>query len=389
MTHTVRVAIIGVPVRVDGAFDSNARHIMGSSGGNTGNFAYVGAIQQHVLPHPGMMLCDPAVAKEFYDIVVVPCANQLGPHCDMGDAAKLLEKINLPIVAIGLGAQSFKPEGAVELTPGTRRWIDVIADHAPSKHANIGMRGEFSFGVLEKLGLGSKCAITGCPSNLTNMNTNLSGKIVEKIAKQTIRRVAVPAGLHLWPPLAGIEQLLAKIVTDTEGAYIAQSEIDMIRLARDEVMDIDPETLEKHRAYIAPEKNMGDFLLWTRRFADHFVDAPSWIHAMRKFDFVAGPRFHGVMMGIQAGVPGGVIAHDSRTMEMCQTMGLPVRHYTDMPAHFTAVDLIELFPFDPAFYDKQRSKLAKAYTGILRAAGVGYNPRLDVIAKDVSVQAAA
>ena len=51
---------------------------------------------------------------------------------------------------------------------------------------------------------------------------------------------------------------------------------------------------------------------------------------MRKFDFVVGPRFHGVMLAMQAGIPGGVIAHDSRTLELCQTMGIPVRDHKEI-----------------------------------------------------------
>ena len=41
----------------------------------------------------------------------------------------------------------------VELTAGTRRWLDVVAAHAPSKAPNIGVRGEFSQEQVERSGV--------------------------------------------------------------------------------------------------------------------------------------------------------------------------------------------------------------------------------------------
>ena len=92
--------------------------------------------------------------------------------------------------------------------------------------------------------------------------------------------------------------------------------------------------------------------------------------SMRNFDFVVGPRFHGVMLAMQAGTPGGVIAHDSRTHEMCETMEIPVRMHSDMPARFLPSDLTALFPFQTAAYDHRRSELAGRYADMLIAAGI-------------------
>jgi hypothetical protein len=76
------------------------------------------------------------------------------------------------------------------------------------------------------------------------------------------------------------------------------------------------------------------------------------------------------MLGMQAGTPGGVIAHDSRTLEMCATMVIPVRMHDDMPPSFAASDLPSLFEFDPAAYDCRRSELANRYVDMLTAAGI-------------------
>ena len=146
-----------------------------------------------------------------------------------------------------------------------------------------------------------------------------------------------------------LEQALADIVESTSGLYIAQSEIDMIRMARGEWDEMDEATFRTLRDYIRPGLSDDEFRLWCKRYATCFIDATSWMEAMRKFDFVAGPRFHGVMLAMQAGTPGGVIAHDSRTLEMCETMLIPVRMHHDMPARFASRPICRsLFEFEAA-----------------------------------------
>jgi polysaccharide pyruvyl transferase WcaK-like protein len=132
------------------------------------------------------------------------------------------------------------------------------------------------------------------------------------------------------------------------------------------------------------------FLRWIRRYAVTFNDAASWLDAMRKFDFVVGPRFHGVMLGIQAGVPGGVIAHDSRTFELCQTIGIPVRDHADLPERFTADDVRALFPFDGTAYDRRRAQLARVVADMLVRAGIKLTaPNLSAIAATPVTESAA
>jgi polysaccharide pyruvyl transferase WcaK-like protein len=149
----------------------------------------------------------------------------------------------------------------------------------------------------------------------------------------------------------------------------------MIRLARDEADAIAPDVLEKIRLYVRPKLTTAEFTRWMRRYGTTFIDAASWIDAMRKFDFVVGPRFHGVMLAVQAGVPGGVIAHDSRTFELCETMGIPVRHYSELKQSFSIQDLKSMFPFDGAAYDQRRAALSQTMAEMFSHAGIAGNWR--------------
>lgn len=374
----MKVGFIATPLRADQAFAQRSEYLFQQSGGNTGNFAFVQAISGHIgdafdlLPwhvHPDQV-------RGRYDALVIACANQIGAHTDLGALADNLDRMGVPIVAIGLGAQAGAMAGDVTISAGTRRWLEVIAAHAATAAPNFGMRGDYSWRQMEVLGLGQRAAVMGCPSNLLNCDPALPAVLGANFARSALDRVAVPAGHHLWAQLGPLERQLADIVDTTRGLYVAQSELDMIRLARGEFDRIDPDTLAALHRYIRPGLSAEQFRIWCRRHGTCFKDATSWLEAMRVFDFVVGPRFHGVMLALQAGTPGGVIAHDSRTLELCQTLCVPVRPWHELDEGITVESLRALFPFDAAAYARRRVALARVYVGLLQAAGISPAPAL-------------
>ena len=375
----MKVALIAPQRRVEDSYRHSSEYLFRKSGANTGNFAFVHALWSHLSPQVEIFPWEasPDALRERCDVIVMACANQLGPHSNLEQLAIMFERAKLPILAIGLGAQASELGEAVELTAGTRRWLDVVAAHAPSKAPNIGVRGEFSREQVERSGVRDRALVTGCPSNFINPAPLLADALEKRYRPpDPIERVAVPAGLHHWAKLGPLERALADIVEATSGAYIAQSEIDMIRMARGEWDAMDPATFRSIRGYIRPTLSDDAFRAWCKRYATCFSDATSWMESMRTFDFVAGTRFHGVMLAMQAGTPGGVIAHDSRTLEMCETMAIPVRMHHDMPAKFQPSDLPSLFEFQAGAYTRKRSELAGRYAYMLLAAGIEPNEGL-------------
>jgi hypothetical protein len=377
----MKVGLIATSLTVPDAPFKSAEHLFKLSGGNTGNFAFVNAIYRHLAPNVEIFPwhIQPSVVKDRCDVVVIACANQLGRHTDLGGIAKNLDAMDLPIVALGLGAQSADASRDVEISAGTRKWMDVIAAHAPTRNPNIGVRGTYSLEQLRKLGYADSGRIIGCPSNFTNPVPGLGAMIRKSFESAAIERIAVPAGLHLWTNLQKIEEQLADLVDAYNGTYVAQSELDMLRLAREEFSEISPDDLEKLNAYIRPHLTRREFTRWCRRHMAAYIDAPSWIAAMTKFDFVVGPRFHGVMMAIQAGVPGGVISHDSRTTEMCETTGIPFVDARSIGGPLRAEDLKTMFPFDGEAYDRRRCELAESYLTILNDASIGGSEELKAL----------
>jgi polysaccharide pyruvyl transferase len=237
----MKVALIAPQRRVEDSYRHSSEYLFRKSGANTGNFAFVQALWLHLSPHVEIFPWEasPDVIRERCDVIVMACANQLGPHSNLEQLAVMFERAKLPILAIGLGAQAKELGATVELTAGTRRWLNVVAAHAPSKAPNIGVRGEFSREQVERNSVHDRAIVTGCPSNFINPDPSLATALEERYRRGRVERVAVPAGLHHWAKLGPLERALADIVESTSGAYIAQSEIDMIRMARGEWDEMD------------------------------------------------------------------------------------------------------------------------------------------------------
>jgi hypothetical protein len=377
----MRIGLLAPSRRYEDSFLHTSEALFRASGDNLGNFAFVEALWRHLSPHATILPWHVPVAeaREKCDILAFAAANQLGAHNDLGGFAAHLEKIGLPIVVAGLGAQAANMAAALHLPAGTERWARTLAALAPSRRPNIGVRGEFTRRVLEKLGLGDHATIIGCPSNFLSDRPDFYPALKRRFEKRRIDRLAVAAGSRHFGATREIERRLVRLVEASGGAYVAQADLHMVRLARGETERSEPAERQGIREFIAPDRSEGDFELWRQRYATCFTDATSWMEAMRGFDFAVGARFHGVMLAVQAGVPGGVVAHDSRTLELCQTTGVPVRLAQEIPDDFGLADLHALFELDIAAFAANRERMRRAYVDLLRGAGVEPNPRLTTL----------
>ncbi len=358
-------------------YRKTGKTLFDESGGNSGNLAFQFAIASHLGGTVSLKAWS-ATAQDIRasgDIIVLPLANQLGRHTNLAGAADRLNEFNLPVVGIGLGAQSNSQTANVELTEGTMKWLATIARLAPSAHPNIGTRGAYTKGQIARLGFGESAVVTGCPSNFIN-ETDIAQRLEVGYARVP-RHVAVSAGIPWAVDLKAIEQDLASIVTLCGSAYIVQHGLEMLRLARGEFDEMEPDTLEACRAYITPHLSLDEFKTWCRHYAIAFYDARAWMDFVRRFDFVVGTRFHGTMLAMQAGVPAGCITHDSRTQEMCETMGVPYCHFDKIKSAITLRNVRDFFVFDAHGYREKRRQLLASYLSIYRNAEMSFARRLD------------
>lgn len=340
------------------------------AGHNTGNLAFTSAIAGQVAgwgdPLNVGWGATPDQIRSAGDICVIAAANQLGKHIDMGKVADRLEAANVPTVMISVGAQSSMDYGIPVLPDGTLRWVRTVVDRAPAGSMNVGVRGDFSRRVLAAHGF-EGVRVLGCPSLFLNPAVRL-GQLIERKAGAVPARVAVAAGHPGWRHLARIERSLTRMVSETDGAYVCQAPLSMMAIGYGDTERLDATELDACRTYVDSAMSAGEFRVWAKRHAVVFHDVSTWMDFLSEFDFVVGTRIHGVVLGLQAGVPALCVAFDSRTRELCETMAIPHVYARDYQrTGLDRTELLSLFrrQFDGAGFDANRSRLADAYCGFL------------------------
>ena len=357
--------VIGLRPRLDAAFVPT--DVLGSRAGlNTGNLVYAYAICSHLPDHARVMDIGafPEHMNRVGQIGVIQAANQLGAHFDPRTQADRFGRLEIKLVAIGLGAQSESEDTIPDLHPSAIEWVRRIVERAPSTAPNLAVRGEFTVKVLEHYGFTGNAEVVGCPSLFLNPNPHLGREIATKL--RAPHRIAVAAGHQSWHHLAHIEAALGRLVTETDGSYIGQHGVEMIALTRGEAEQLSPEDLKRCRDYVCPGMDLDDFARWSRAYGNVFFNVSSWIEHCRRFDFVVGTRIHGTAIALQAGVPALCIVHDSRTLELCRTMKVPYVMADELPDDIRRDELLAIAHFDPVEFDENRQMLCRRYTTFLK-----------------------
>jgi len=339
---------------------------LGKTGGNTGNQIIAHALLSQI-EHDEVAWeysVDPREVGERYDMIVIAAANFLFRSFDFGGMAEYIEKANLPVAIVGLGAQSSSYDPNIELMPGTERFVKVIAERA----VRIGVRGPFTREVLARRGV-HNVTVTGCPSYYMSRSPSL---MLTKREFGAVDRIAVNASRdvvsHAFDTdrMARLVRGIYREAVRRDADFIAQSEHAEIILASGS-----PE--ERARACeelvsaldgVADRARLG---AWAREHVKVFFDVDGWIDAIRGYDFVFGHRFHGNMIALQHGVPACVICHDTRTEDMCRFLGMPYVNIFDLDE----VDVRDLYDrVDCAALEERYRVLFPQYLSFLRQNGL-------------------
>eukprot|EP00178_Gracilaria_changii_P013003 TRINITY_DN3661_c0_g1_i1.p1 TRINITY_DN3661_c0_g1~~TRINITY_DN3661_c0_g1_i1.p1 ORF type:complete len:865 (+),score=129.76 TRINITY_DN3661_c0_g1_i1:129-2723(+) len=103
-----------------------------------------------------------------------------------------------------------------------------------------------------------------------------------------------------------------------------------------------------------------------------FGNVADWVESLSHMDVSIGPRIHGNMAAIAAGVPSLIVAPDFRVMEMAQRMKIPHRSMFDerLRRGMDVVQLLSSVEFDGRAFDANRCAIAKLYAQHLGGFGI-------------------
>lgn len=290
------------------------------SGENTGNLLIGNGVCSILKGYQYIFrdqVTSPEHAQEVCSRIVIPASNFLWKSFDLGFMADFIEKTDLPVTMMGLGAQASNRSQVSTIHPNTLRLVKLISERSPS----IGVRGFYTAEVLASYGI-MNVEVLGCPSLYTaaqqpSLIRSWSPKLEHRISINFSRNVAA----HSFDAkaLAKIENKILRIAMTYDSQFVIQDELDEAS-----IMDgtASAEQVRRVTGYFN-ESDPDAVLSYFSINSKHFIDYPSWSESLARCSLSLGSRLHGNIVALLSGVPAVCIVHDSRTLEMCALAGIP------------------------------------------------------------------
>ena len=256
-----------------------------------------------------------------YDYVFLRGSNYLHSAMDWENAPAILEKLRLPIIAFGIGAQA-PSKGPLVLSEGTRRVLAIIAERSVS----LGVRGAYTADVLWSQGI-RNARIIGCPTVFRNNDPNLR---IELPPLEQVREVAYTLRREVDPTYAQDLPRYLDLQRDTILELSRRFNLDVLAQGEVEEKNIlwgNPEQRARNIAKLREENWLrGEDDPLERLYDTNLFYADSvaeFEQKLRAKHLVLGYRLHGNLLGLANRVPSVYFTYDSRTAEFAETLQIP------------------------------------------------------------------
>jgi hypothetical protein len=365
-----KVGIVGTYGRVDGCSFLSTNELLNKVGQNTGNLLFQYAVANSISEDKVLIgqdiPWDVKLVKETCRVIVIPSANFVRENFDFSGFVDFLDKTELPLVFLGLGAQAKDYEQTeFDFHPSIIKLLQLVKERCKI----AGLRGEFTQRLLAKFDV-TNTEIIGCPTNFINKDPDFIAKLENKWNKPVFSFIAT--GDEPWPkdPLKrDAERQMIDWVNRGYGLFLQQSVEPFIKYARQnnpyqnaEVPDHHESSLRKTLAPNMTDEEFRGFIATKLRL---YYSIDQWMEDSARMDFSIGLRLHGNMAAWQAGTPAIWVYHDSRTRELAETMALPHISHTAFLNYKNIEELKHSVEPNFAAYEKKRLSLLEAHNRIL------------------------
>lgn len=257
-----------------------------------------------------------------YDYICLRGSNYIHENMDWGHFGPWIEKLDLPVLCLGVGAQSATRRRIELPAEGLRIW-EMISERCTS----IGVRGAFTAEVLNDNGI-KNAEIVGCPTLFRSRNPHLKlrsnayadiSTLSFSIRRETDHTYTTDIPAFLAQQKAIIERL--------SGAYdlylTAHGEVEeKIIFYKDPKRLAEAHTILREQNWFDGEEGLLQRLYQTRLFFTGIVGHLEQF--MSKMDATMGYRVHGVLPALAQGVPAVLLEYDARSSELAQTVDVPL-----------------------------------------------------------------
>jgi hypothetical protein len=256
--------------------------------------------------------------KNRFDVCVLTAANLIRSDLSAEVEARVLERIDLPLVVLGIGIQRTS-DLEQSLPPGTEKFLRVLRE----RNAFVMTRGEETAAYLKRIGI-TQARPSGCPSmyHMRDYIVAAWRKLPTFIPSRKARYIfsGYLGNENEWGVIRDINEM---IDPDASCCYVLQDEpvsYGMEIGGADEEIIYNNVTGQLTGKVSFPHRE----LVQPRLHIHNFFDTTQWrTWTAGAGDFSLQRRFHGHIVALQAGVPSIAIALDDRMREMLNYVGFP------------------------------------------------------------------
>lgn len=326
------------------SFDAAYMIDKNSIGSNVGNLIYAYSVYRTLLTEdtnivPDYYSTDYSTKRaqeinENYDCYIIPLADAFRPTFIplLRNYTKLIKKLTIPVVVIGVGLRApFEPKlnEGFPFDEDVKAFVSAVLE----KSNMIGLRGEITSKYLTRLGFreGVDHTVIGCPSmytfgrdlNIRKTNITKDSLICVNSSMSSPKNVLdfITRGMEDYPNYYFIPQWLREMVLVYAGAPAI------------------PGNAENYPAKMSSPAYMNNRVRY-------FLNAPTWIDFIAKADLSFGARLHGNVTATIAGTPSIIIPKDARMRELAEYHNLTSVWWDDINENTKLEELIDLVDFD-------------------------------------------
>jgi len=276
-----------------------------------------------------------------FDYCFLRGSNYIHGEMVWDNAVSVLERLKIPILAFGIGAQA-PARGPLVLSEDTKRILHIISH----KSASIGVRGMYTAEVLWNLGI-KNVRIIGCPTLFRNNDPDLRIDLppldeVKRVAFTLRREVSGAYARDIARYLAVQRQSILSLADRYDLTIAAQGEIEekKVVMGTPEQREQAISQLIAQGWFTGPDDRLIDLYRTKLFYSDVVAD---YEQLVRREDLVLGYRLHGNLMALANRIPSIYFSYDSRTSEFVDTLQIP------------SYDVFSGEPFDiEAYWDQAR-----------------------------------
>lgn len=303
-----------------------------------------------------------------FDYAILRASNFIHEHMKWEKAEWVLQRLKIPVYAIGVGAQA-ETRRKIELSPESKRIWEMIANSSRA----IGVRGSYTAETLNSNGI-KNVEVIGCPSLFRKRDRELRLKLK---SSSTIKKVAFSLRRETSHYYAADVQAFTRLQRDLLLRLAAEYDATVTIHGEPEEKAFFSRNEEAIERAILRLRQLGWFakpyeekllpIYRERLFLNDRVE--DYDHMIEQQDFAVGYRVHGVLPALANRVPGVLVSYDTRSSELAETFSIPT---------YTAEEIVgksnnEIF--DPAQFTKFEQQFKANYdrfAGFLNAAAIAH-----------------